>query len=845
MVYRFRRASTIVAVAACITLAFASVGFAAPPSVPDGLRAFSIIPPGQNGFIQFADVIGSTKQPHSDDQREMYAALVDDDNVTEEELLDYFHSAEFGPGATIEREYSPNAGSTVYRDGFGIPHVYGDTDVDAAYALGYVTAEDRLWQMDVLRHASRGDLASFLGEDYTDYDIGVRTEGYTEAEVQSVFDALDDDFGADGLLLQEMLTAYAEGVSARMEEVRNDATLLPAEYFSYGLDVVDWAPTDTIYMVVLQLRRFGETGGSELMHAALLKKLQSNLGKRAGKRAFRDLSWRNDPNSYPTIPRSEGTFDSPDLGAVDPDAVALPDAAGSLVSSAQRQAAQLLPESPSSNFAAVTPARSESGNTLNWGGPQVGYNVPQFFMEIDVHSPTFDIRGPALPGASLLVPLGRGRAHAWSLTTASSDGVDVRVELLCEPGGGTPTQDSTGYMFDGACVEMTSRTETVEVRNGESVTVTIHRTAHGPVFDTGTVKGAPVAFTRERAFWLQEADSVISFMRAGKNTLSSVDEFSDAMSTATMAFNAVYVDDTDVGYFHVGKYPIRAQGVDPMLPTWGTGEWEWEGFIPFADLPHMVNPAQGWLVNWNNQPAAGWENGDQSVWGPTQRVKLMSKRFKGLFRNGGKASLSDVVDVLREVATIDGNAALVGRRMLARAGSPSGTTRDALAAVAEWMDAGSHRLDKDRDDVQDFGSAVATWDTWYAGLIHAIFDDELKGAYAYTIPIADDAPTNNGSAYYSSLSNHLWNLLGKTRSRLSRDYCDDTRTAATETCSQLIRSSLRSATKTLARRFGSNLARWDWPADYIEFDEVGALAVEPIPWQNRGTYNQAIEVLGL
>lgn len=843
-----RRRVTVSLVAVLGLLVSASTVSAAPvPATPDGLRAYSIIPPGQNGFTTLGEVASGATPAHSDDQREMYAALVDDGDVTEDELLDYFHSARFGPGDTIEREYQPNNKSTVYRDDFGIPHVYGDTDEDAAFALGYVAAEDRLFQMDVLRHAARGDLASFLGADYADYDVDLRTEGYTLAEVQSMYDALDDDFGVDGVLLQDMVTAYAEGVNARMEEVRNDAALLPVEYYSRQLPVEDWASTDTIYMVVLQLRRFGETGGSELIHAALLQKLQKNLGKKAGKRAFRDLAWRNDPNSYTTIPTSEGTFDSPDPGTPDPAAVAIPDSAAALVraASVEKVAARLIPESPSSNMIGVAPAMSSAGNTLHWGGPQVGYNVPQFFMEIDMHSPSFDLRGPALPGASLLVPLGRGIAHAWSLTTGSSDGVDVRVEQLCESGGGTATQNSSGYMFNDVCVAMTSRTETVEVKDADDVSAEIYRTVHGPVFARGTVKGEPVAFTKERAFWMHEADTVISFMRAGKSTVDSLADFSSAMSTATMAFNALYVDDTDIGYFHVGKFPVRAGGTDPMLPSWGTGEWEWQGFIPFDQLPHVTDPAQGWLVNWNNQPARGWDNGDQSMWGPTQRVKLQVEKLKELFRGGDKAALSDLVNVLREVATSDGNAVILGPRMLKLAGSPSGRARDALSSVAEWIDNGGHRVDVDRDDKQDFGTAVAMWDTWYDKLVHAIFDDELKGAYGLTIPISDDARTNNGSAYYSSLSNHLWNLFGPTRKDLSRNYCDDARTSRFESCARQVRSTLSKTVLALTRRFGSNLAKWRWPADYIEFEEVGGLSVDPIPWQNRGTYNQAIEVTGL
>jgi acyl-homoserine lactone acylase PvdQ len=85
----------------------------------------------------------------------MYADLIEDDAISDADLDVLFHDFQFGP-ATIEREYSPRAGVTVYRDGFGIPHVYGDTDNAAAYGLGYVTAEDRLWHMDVLRHAALG-----------------------------------------------------------------------------------------------------------------------------------------------------------------------------------------------------------------------------------------------------------------------------------------------------------------------------------------------------------------------------------------------------------------------------------------------------------------------------------------------------------------------------------------------------------------------------------------------------------------------------------------------------------------------------------------------------------------
>lgn len=842
----FRRAA-IPAVA--IFLALTVAAFAAPvPATPDGLRAYSIIPPGQDGLVTLGQIVsGAGPGPHATDQLGMYAALVDDDDVTEDELLDYFHSAQFGPGDTIEREYKPNPRSTVYRDGFGIPHVYGDTDEDGAFALGYVAAEDRLFQMDLLRHAARGDLASFLGSDYAAYDAGLRTEGYTLAEVQAIYDSLDDEFGADGALLQDMLTSYADGVNARIDEVRADQTLLPAEHFTQGIELEDWAPTDTLYMAILQLRQFGETAGRELENAAILQNLRKRLGRKAGNGAFDDIQWRNDRSSYATIPAIEGRYPSQALGPIDPAAVAVPDDAEDAVSASRASdpTRGLTAEMPASNFIGVGSSESETGNPLQFGAPQVGYTVPQFFMEIDVHSPSFDFRGPALPGASLLVPLGRGVDHAWSLTTGMSDGVDTRIERLCEAGGGAPSEASTSYMFNDECVAMESRTETIEVKDGESQTVTVYRTVHGPVVATATVDGAPVAVSKERAFWLNEIDSMVAFMRAGKNTTDSVQEFSAAMAVATMSFNVVYVDPETLAYFHLGRYPIRADGVDPMLPSWGTGEWEWQGFVDFGDQPQVINPAQGWLVNWNNQPARGWQNGDRTHWGPTQRVKLLSQRMARLVRGDAKATLSDVVDVIREAATADANAVLLGPRMMRMLDAGRGTARDALATVAAWIDNGAPRVDENRDDRQDFGAAVALFDEWYERIAGRVLNDELSGIYDFTIPLSDDPSVNNGSSYYSDLGNILWNLFGRsTRDDLSRDYCDNIRTGRRESCARQVRRAFASAVASLTERFGA-ISRWRAPADYIEFEEIGGLSVDPIPWQNRGTYNHAVEAVGL
>ena len=155
-----------------------------------------------------------------------------------------------------------------------------------------------------------------------------------------------------------------------------------------------------------------------------------------------------------------------------------------------------------------------------------------------------------MPGASALIPLGRGTDYAWSLTTGYSDAVDVRAELLCDPEGGQPQLDSNGYMFKGECKEMESRDETFTHQTARQrtrgppgmETHTFYRTNHGPVFQRGTVEGQ-AGRIREGAVLLEEGDSTRFLSSISWNTqVDSLDDFKDAAKDFTMSFNAFYAD---------------------------------------------------------------------------------------------------------------------------------------------------------------------------------------------------------------------------------------------------------------------------------------------------------------
>lgn len=844
-----------------------------PPATPDHLRAYAVDPPGQDGNLNAQEFGSGDYGPHYDDQREMYASLIDADNVTDADLTKYFHTMQFGPGDTVESTEQPIDGLTIYRDNFGVPHIYADSLVHASFGLGLVTAEDRMFEMDAFRHAAEGTLASFIGPGDNDAnlkaDIETRREGYTADEVQKMLDSYDDKFGAVGKRIQDGLQAYADGVNSYIGSLMTNPAQCPVEYQALGHPCPgqfpeEWTPIDTLYIAILQLRVFGETAGREFTNSAFYSALRNHLGSKLAAKAYDDLLFQNDPQSPPTVPAEDGKFPSQSLGKLNPKSVAIPDHA---VQKAKRVAAlddnyrSVLRSlgirfgEPESNAIIVSAKKSESGHPLQTGAPQVGYAVPGFFLEVDVHvagsadEPAVDFRGPAVAGASALVPLGRGSDYAWTLTTGYSDAVDTRAELLCDPGGGKASIDSNAYMFKGKCRKMESREETFAVNPTptdpgppRTDTETFYRTVHGPVFTRGTVDGKPVAFVKERFFWKREVDSIPAIYGWNAQT-HSVSDFQRHAADLTMSFNTFYVDSKDIGYFHVGYLPKRPKGVSPSLPTWGTGQWEWKGRFPFKDMPHVIDPKRGWIANWNSKPASGWDAADDFKWGTIQRVHLIEDGLRKVFAHGGKATPAELVDVLRDVATRDVRGVYLGPRMLTLAGKQSGDLDKALGLVKDWIAGGARRLNEDRDDNEDDGNALAVFDTWYDTLVHDVFDDDIgKDAYKFAAPVTDYNPAH-GSSFYFDFSNYLYDLFGSGAKRYRLDYCDDRSTKAHESCRDDVVKALKQAIAKLKADQGDDMSAWTTPAEWIEFQEFGAGSADHIPWQNRGTHNHVVEAL--
>jgi acyl-homoserine lactone acylase PvdQ len=850
----------------------------------------NILPPGQCRDVTASEIL-SYQLDHSqvpgvcNNQKSMYEDLVyATPGLQASQIDNYFKDESFGAKpADVQRTYSPHPGVTVIRDNFNVPHVYGDNRPDLMFGAGYVGAEDRLFFMDALRHAGRGQLSSFAGGANKGMDADVWANSpYTEADLQKQIDLADDVYGADGVQLQQDLANYVAGINQYISEAYTDPNKMPGEYSLIGKPLLPWKGTDVIATAALVGGIFGKGGGGELTNSAVFNSAVSKFGTGAGTNVWQDFREANDPEAPTTVHGTSFPYET--RTGIDPASVAIPDQ-GSIIdtSGGSPSAGGLLGGLGGllgmSNALLVSANESQSGHPVTVFGPQVSYFAPQILMEEDLHAPDFDARGTAFVGVNLFVLLGRGQDFAWSATSAGQDIIDTFAEKLCNSDGSPPTIDSQGYLWKGECrpIETLERVNVITPNPADpsppSVqTLKTQRTVHGVITKRGTVGGVPVAFAKLRSTYFHEADSARGF--ADFNTPSKVHDvksFQDAASKIGFTFNWFYTDNKDIGYFNSGDNPVRANGTDPEFPSWGTGQWDWKGwnpdlniaqYTPFDEHPQVVN--QAYLTSWNNKQAPGFRAADDNyAYGPIYRSLSLDHEVQSRIAGNAKVDLPGLIDAMEEAGTTDlrGTQVLPYMLRVIRQG-PGGVPGDLQASVDAlqlWSDQGAHRRDADHNNQYDRWGEVKTMDAWWPLALDATFkptlgDDlfnNLKGAIGF-----DDIPREQGSAYqkgwYGFMQKDLRDLLGDpVTGPYSRIYCGG---GSLATCHDELVDSLRAAVATPYASLypgtgGSAPGCLDGGGgdaqmchDAVHFQAVGGVGVNDIHWINRPTFQQAVEL---
>jgi len=342
---------------------------------------------------------------------------------------------------------------TVTRDQYGIPSIQADTEEELFEEFGYVTAVDRLWQMEVNKRWGRGKLAEIFGAKLVPADMQNRLMGYTDEEYEAMFDKSSPDG-------KTFYLAYLKGVNRRVDEVLANPKLLPMEYMALKLKPQHFTPADMLGFYKAVLRRFGMMGGGELQNLAALQTMTKRFGKTEGWASFNDWCWLNDPTA-PTYVQEKINGDfipGNTMHAKAPSYLRWENRMANLVLKEEKISAKAREEAlrvgapviMGSNSWTLSPEMTGTGYPILVGQPQMGHPVPSIIFEIQLKGGRFDAVGMAFPLLPIL-PIGHNRYLAWSHMVGMCDNVDVYQEIL-------NPMNKEEYLFRGAWRKMEKRT---------------------------------------------------------------------------------------------------------------------------------------------------------------------------------------------------------------------------------------------------------------------------------------------------------------------------------------------------------------------------------------------------
>ena len=819
--------------------------------------------------------------------------------LTPDDLDRYYKRTTFGemPGG-IASYSEPRPGARIYRDKtYGMAHIFSDNRYDLMFATGYATAEERLFLMDALRRTAKGTLAGLTGASAAEGDAAQLTDqDFSDEELTKQFEDLPKRLGPEGQRVHDDILAYVDGINARIDEVNSNPALLPAEYPALGTKPAKWTVADTAAEATLLVTQFTVSNGGEEVNALLQQAFRKRFGKKHWRARYRDFRTAQDPEAL-TVARKR--FNSDRTGKTKPSLSAMPDPGSvkprnALVSGDNSpQPEKSVPAwvqsinglkaaipHEESNAVMVTGKSTKDGRPVAAMGPQVSYYSPQIFSEYELHGAGIDVEGVAFPGAAPYPLIGHGIDFAWSGTSANGDNNDTFAERLCNEDGSAPTLESTSYMYKGKCIPFTMReqkvdtpTSPVDPQPPQTIVYRTMRSVHGPVFKLGTVKGAPVAFSKAKGVDFHEIDAAIPFLRMAENHPTDARSFRKDFSTFPGTENWFYVDSKSVAFQQSGLFPKHTKGSDVDRPFWGDGRADWQGFdpatytfktIPPSHRPRALDPKEGFFISWNNKEAPGWRKGP-TEWGdgPVHRALILQRKLLIQRKQaGGKLDLTTLTRAVNLAATTDLRGEDVYPWMRRVIGRTKGDDERLLKLLDDWQHSGAQRIDADGDNVYDHSAAVALMDHYWPQVVRTEFQpalgkelfDQVEGSVLSLDDFGD-------WGWATHVQKDLRNVLGrKVRGRYSRIYCGGPAKRPTTKkgrkklrlrCRARLLEALHAAAGETSSKYGStDTAKWivhatcdktDPPTcDQLVPTTAGAIDTPPFPWQNRGTYHQVI-----
>ncbi|HWB48825.1 MAG TPA: penicillin acylase family protein [Stellaceae bacterium] len=625
---------------------------------------------------------------------------------------------------------------TITRDGDGVPTITAQDDDDVSFGLGFVHAQDRLFQMEMQRRYGAGRLAELIGAAAVPVDRQMRVLGLYRA-AEAAFPKLSPE-------VRHGIEAYCAGVNAY---IASRGLALPPEFLMLRFSPEPWKPADTLVWGKLMDFQLGGNYRGELLRARLARTASPA-----------DMAFL-----YPDYPK-----DAPrTLAALLPLYRRLP--LGPLYAA--------LPEGMGPHYASnnwvVDGAHTASGKPLLANDPHLGFSTPGFWYLARLKTPQHDIAGATAAGVPLVI-IGHNEKIAWGFTTTTADIEDLFIEKL-DP------QDPGHYMVADASLPFRTRRETITVRDGDPVTLTVRATRHGPVVSDTLPEGTsdPGYVLALRTTFLDDDDS-------SAEALWDIDRAGDwagfkagLRHLAGPPQNVVYADaGGTIGFIAAGHIPIRKSG-DGWLPVPGwTADYDWDGYIPFDQLPQETNPASGHFVSANNKIVPdSYPYFISRDWDLADRARRIEQLLAAAPRQSPEASAAIQADTLSLEA-----ARLVP--LMTRIVPSGDMAREAVDRLKDW----DFHMDADKVEPLLFTA-------WLRAFAHSVLFARLGDA----------------AADYWDLKPQIMYAVLTERP----DWCADRKQPGRETCESRLSEALDTAIDELRRGYGNEMSQWQWGRAHI------------------------------
>ena len=475
----------------------------------------------------------------------------------------------------------------VFRDRYGIPHIKAESELDAFFAQGFVTAQDRLWHMEYDRRRGSGRWAEAVGESGVAQDKMMR-RFRLEASAKADYQVMDPH-------TKDVFDAYAAGVNAFITS--GDA--LPVEYRITRLEPEPWQPWDGLTAYKVRHISMG-VFESKVWRARMVRE----MGPEAAGKLFPGF----EPGYLMILPPG-----STSPGPLDEGLKELAEGAAGLN--------HLNEMDSGSNSWVLSGAETATGKPILAGDSHRALDTPSAYYQNQVACPEFDVVGLSFPGVPGFPHFGHNGRVSWSVTHTAADYQDLYVERF---------QDGK-YLYKDRWLDAETHDETIKVRDGTDVHTKVTVTQHGPVIAGYPDQGSGLAFkytATERASTWPE---ILWRMLRVENSKELVDSMSGWVDPCN---NLLFADiHGNMGYLCRGRIPIRSR-VNGWLPVPGwMGEHEWEGDIPFDELPVSINPPEGYIATANNRPVGDdYPHYIAIDFTPEFRVRLVTEGLKSLHR---------------------------------------------------------------------------------------------------------------------------------------------------------------------------------------------------------------------